>query len=855
MAAVNPWLLRLLLLLSDALRTFHSGTGSAGVALGAALSLKKKSTAAPRSYAAVYAEAEEAYEGVGSVGAKQSVELLRFVTAYHTDLEALVDVTPYSPLLQAALEDGGNVTLYTFIDTWVGNGTGTQKLYMNNASGVCTNVTVSDGNGWLLSAEFLFWPPAAKDDALSASVGPVDTRPHTAITLASGAVGSNYRIGEVSVHPATFDNITHSVLLDEAINFGDAKDASVYKCGGEVGEIKEAALLGYLAQRAHHLHKLDDKNASLVKNLRKSMGELFGYGYLIPVDVEDVFANRTVRAKYNATLMKPMKGSDVYYSPSDVFTDQIIDEGGAIGAIWWNSSVPLVPFGRVLRANNGTMELQLDRPCMPRGENFELPRLLIPQAPDVLARADAIVAAAMSVGLGNGSSMLESGSEESSAASLANTFFSAGAPPLLLRRVEQDDTNENETSEDVVFVPEEPIGNLDLQALVSLAGLQRKASLLQKGGLRASDAWGKQTSRKSAGHNETVCVVVQKSNGHVFARDFQIPTLDVGDRVLAQLAVTGHGWASTTEQCGEYCHAVYSLSLNGHAPTDVSQFRDDCKNNPIGEGLQHGTWWESRNGWCPGSVEPGVFLDVTDLAKQGANNATLKVSVYSNVTGRYQPYTDYAGFAFGDAASLTVGMSLFVYSKAVVNAVRAQSHAYTAAELALRSGVSAPDALNIPAVVQQPLSMVLVQESKKRSPSHGAEGGRFDFEATAPWYFYNSSSQGPLSRSLASTNDADFTSVRLFTDRLMQSNSRTVTSTLSKGAMPSEWGRVALHLRLAKPPGDLDFDHWDRLASFGVLLPTEGRNLKLQPSQKQSVSKTVGMAEGRARRLSFLRVL
>lgn len=65
--------------------------------------------------------------------AQQPAELLRLVTPYNVGMCMLVDVTHLAPLLV------GRQTLHSFIDTWVGPGH-------------------SDGDGWRLTAEFVFVP-------------------------------------------------------------------------------------------------------------------------------------------------------------------------------------------------------------------------------------------------------------------------------------------------------------------------------------------------------------------------------------------------------------------------------------------------------------------------------------------------------------------------------------------------------------------------------------------------------------------------------------------------------------------------------------------------------------------------
>merc|ERR1712205_50431 len=110
---------------------------------------------------------------------------------------------------------------------------------------------------------------------------------------------------------------------------------------------------------------------------------------------------------------------------------------------------------------------------------------------------------------------------------------------------------------------------------------------------------------------------------------------------------TGHGWESTEEGCGEFCKMKYHLGFDHGKSFEFMQWRDDCKNNPTGNS-QYGTWWEPRNGWCPGSVSSGVYIDVTDSlnlekANTGGHRVTLDVSVLSSRSDKYETFTNLKG--------------------------------------------------------------------------------------------------------------------------------------------------------------------------------------------------------------------
>jgi len=396
---------------------------------------------------------------------------------------------------------------------------------------------------------------------------------------------------------------------------------------------------------------------------------------------------------------------------------------------------------------------------------------------------------------------------------------------------------------------------------------------------------------RSKDNRSLVCVVEQKRHGHLFGRDFKLPKLEMGERVVLQLAVTGHGWSQTTDQCGEYCHAVYRIRLNGKSAANVSQFRDDCKNNPINGTVQHGTWWESRNGWCPGTVEPGLFIDVTRWLQGGPNKADVDVVVWSNETQRYVPFTDYGGFALNDVATLDVGMSLFIYSSSAASAIVAQPQAFTAAEAAIRQGSSYPSSLRPPIVprVEEQASLLevattaptsdqedvlldAIKRTRRKTPrslmdrSHEEDNvdamelllfnrelphrsipnpsrlrgnrkakarpsdtSRYDFEARAPWYDYNETLEGLPDITLRATK------VSLMQGALMQNGKQLVTSTVSAKMLLSSWGQAALHLKLFKPPGNLTYDHWDREASIGMMLRKNTTDVRLFPEAASTV--------------------
>lgn len=151
-------------------------------------------------------------------------------------------------------------------------------------------------------------------------------------------------------------------------------------------------------------------------------------------------------------------------------------------------------------------------------------------------------------------------------------------------------------------------------------------------------------------------------------RKFDLPLMDVkkGDSALLQITVTGNGWEYTQEQCGEYCDMKYVLRMNNYSH-DIDQWRNDCAKNP--NNMQKGDWYQARNGGCPGTVEPGVLMDISQLLQEGTNTMELHVLVWDNKTQHYLPYTNVKGWLFGEQAGVMISASVHVYASEVRESV------------------------------------------------------------------------------------------------------------------------------------------------------------------------------------------
>ena len=87
-------------------------------------------------------------------------------------------------------------------------------------------------------------------------------------------------------------------------------------------------------------------------------------------------------------------------------------------------------------------------------------------------------------------------------------------------------------------------------------------------------------------------------------------------KVEAHITATGHGFGFTSN-CAEFCQMRQDVMVNGTVHS-VNPWRDDCAQNPISP--QYGTWEYNRNGWCPGAIQIGDNIDITDSINVGADN-------------------------------------------------------------------------------------------------------------------------------------------------------------------------------------------------------------------------------------------
>lgn len=632
-----------------------------------------------------------------------TVELLRFVTAYKKGLEAAVDITPYSQLLRTGAKTG-KLTWYNFIDTYVSrksSGEVDHILYQNNVTGKCIAFNSTQGNGWVLNAYLTFWPRKTSDA--------VSTQPREHVMLSSGYYGGVFTIGKVAMIEGEIADSGNSVLLDKQIDLDPNTNlVEVWGCEN-ADQAHRASYFGYLARQIELFTR--HGNPEGAEMVADDAFQTLLWEQVSPITVVSVDNHSlTVNGTFNTSLVDLEPGMPVYYDSSSMFTD--VNFSGT----WVNTSQPLHRVGNVSFVDgDGNVTMVMERPCLPSSKLAGLPHLLVPNKPDTINRTLAVVDAAKTWGLAVANESLERNASVVGERMFRSRRVGSQMYFLQLQMAPADpeqtlDLERPEHSNGSVFLNSLPLlGQIDISATPEVVnGTRDRMPLMSSPFLPPANRTD----------GQKVCAVAQKQHGHLFTKGFNLSSLEPTDKVVYQLTITGHGWAQTSEQCGEFCHAVYRLNLNGKSSANITQFRTDCKKNPVKN--QHGTWEDSRNGWCPGSVEPGLFIDLTEHSKRGQNSISIDVLVWSNATLSYEPYTDYGGFVFDDSALLTVGLSAFIYSKSAVEAIKKQTKAYTAAEAAIRNGSSHPPSLTPPAFVVEPLSLLELgskSESKRGVPS------------------------------------------------------------------------------------------------------------------------------------------
>lgn len=623
-------------------------------------------------FVSMFGESDASYPD----GTKQVVELLRFITPFKTGLETLVDITPYSPLLRAVANSQlasslmqnastkSALSFYASADTWARDTKGERTVSLEEVHrhpGQCKarlHKVESAGEGWGVTANLVFWPRVK-----SSNVSPSSR--HT-VTLASGRLGSMYPIGKIDVLEG--EVMGDRVQLSQPTDLAEADEVACFVCEQGAQTLNTAkALAAYQDEidgaSAANKNKVAQK--AFEDQVRQHMGSI------TPTAVNN--ETRTVTATYDSTNMMLKPGMHIYGQLEDGQATSL----AAMGQI--------ISVGSEGDAISRRLDIQMNQDaCLPRDVNttqeydddsiwdFQFSLLDVSQSRNWWPRLSAMVhpdamASAQSFAL-----RLNHSSISTSRTKSGSSF---------IQKLSHDGHLDNglEKQLKLLHYANDSIVPLPFLGKLALRNTSDKPQALLEFGHRGSS---------EVQHGQKVCAVRKSNSGRFFRRDFDLPALKSGERVLAHLTITGHGWERTLDKCGEFCEAQYHVAFNDGAMVNLSQFRTDCKVNPLGDS-QHGTWRFDRNGWCPGSVSSGSYFDVTELLKSNeelavANTATIDVSVKSSKTKKFGPYVDFDGWRQSDTSLLATSFNLFVYDAAAVQEIVGRDRALTAAEQALR---------------------------------------------------------------------------------------------------------------------------------------------------------------------------
>jgi hypothetical protein len=256
-----------------------------------------------------------------------------------------------------------------------------------------------------------------------------------------------------------------------------------------------------------------------------------------------------------------------------------------------------------------------------------------------------------------------------------------------------------------------------------------------------------------------------------------------------------------------------------------------------------------------------VHVDLTkslDLDKDKAtvNTVAVNMEVYDTARKEFRPYVNTGGYQFDDQAIIDVAATVSIYDGTAVEAVKAQPHAYTGAEEAIRSGASTklftpppddlqstefgrthssfiesgadaedgvipfrqigqqefaahPEALAVP--IRTFSSDFTPASSMSQVNEHVQGDERINFEERTPWYQFQSDADTLVN------DGAQPIIVSMFEGTFMNIDQRIAQTFVVPDSLPKEWRQVALHFTLSRPKGSLDYDHWDRIGSLGIV--------------------------------------
>lgn len=659
---------------------------------------------------------------------ENSVELLRYITPYMQNMDVLVDVSHHqTDLLRARggvsfLEGGTNpIAFYSMIDTWVGQAPHA-FLLQNGTGGSCQSYMNPEPgpNGFSIKADILAWENKQSEHGRVKEVTNV---------FSPAPFGRTLEIGQVRAFTGKLkkNNATAAFLEFESDADADADSEldsfDVYKCS-DVEELKSALARSGGGRQAGvpawlQQYSLVEKDSSEARIVDRS--ECGPERDVVEVVDHD---QRLMKVRLDKDDLESWEGKDVYVQKK-TFAQR---NGSSYGGYDNLRDVPLRPAGKVVKLEQDPPRaiVKVTDGCFPEKASandghtdLSAWRAMVPNERGAATKTMSL-------------SQMSLGHARISGKSASRIVETLGRKYFF-------DANEGKDF----------------------------TSLLEKG---------------AAGEEDTtrVCTLAPV-RAQIGAR-----TVDLGapvaqnERVYAQITTSGHGWEQTDDQCGEFCKVTYRAKFNGKEAPAFTPWRDDCGSNPYHE--QQGTWPGSRNGWCPGSVATGHWIDVTDLVKEGGK---VKVQFDASVAG-HDLYANVHGFVHNDHAMAQTSLNLFRYEVGAPKAKFARS--------------------------EQPESFI--ERNARVGKSFVASKSGTFHGATFPWYTYGEQQH--------SNDEPEFT-FPVLSGALHSINSRSIeTEAVTIDLDPNKQWHLGLRMRLEGPPQPLQTDPWDRYASLGMIIKGKG---------------------------------
>jgi len=802
-----------------------------------------------------------------------TMELVRFTTGFNTGIDAFVDVTPYTPLFMKPM----GVQMYGSIEAHKKDHSGTRTIYYQpnpempryskNSTDVpkdtlkeelktCTAQTKREGNGWLLSADLVFFKHTEEDPNVPRAA------PREILALVTGEQ-STHAIGAITMHGGVVTE-KGDIVTQSPIDLTGVTDLVAYNCEDGEAVIKKAALGDYLTARAEKYYnqelkqkgngpvgvlkgEIESVSYDDLQRVKEEVEKLLLEPHLVEIDPihadalnkgSIVFGGQNVDAFFNDKEMTPEVGMPVFFEGS-VYTEQKLYTGtnddvtpttvGVLATRQYdhyemrNKTFPFKQVGKVLWVQGNKMGVKVDEACYPKQDNNYEVKLLMPRTKGEYDDVKDFIQSAEDLG------------------KLRASVDFGPSETTLQQRFHLPDTDKFGT----LKLPE-------VKPLTNQAGNQPGAVPLPENGkpLVENNFQFDEFDHRPQG-SEKVCVVAARKSGRVIERKFNAPLMHSNDVAVLHIAVTGNGWEYTQEQCGEYCDIKYQLRINDHEPIDINQYRDDCAKNP--NNMQKGDWYQARNGGCPGSVHPGTMADITALlntegaAGTAANTMSVDILVHDRKSGQYVPYTNVKGWLFGEEAGLLFSVSVHIYPGEIRSWYQEQTDVQICSEsehLIAYPGTKALGNLDMRSEVgkdiERPTTSLLQKldessleyidqvmqnpEAAKQVPAWAmklmqATGTNvsardkrcFDFQENAP-FFPTAASAHDIQEKIDNGNAIR---VPVLKKVHLGAAASHFTEPLNLMEVPFHWRQAGLQIKLESPEGE-EYEHWPRTGSVGL---------------------------------------